>query len=116
MYCSVSNGLRGTSFGGGTLIATNGDTLPEDARTPLAHGSRRKYYKKYYNETLCYSSRLNEVQAAVLRVKSRHVESANARRREGASCYDRLLTQGGGQFPHTMPLTECTFTTSTRSG
>ncbi len=74
-------------LGDGGLIATNDPQVAEQARMLRAHGSR----KKYYNETLGYNSRLDALQAAVLRVKLQVVEEWNARRREVAARYHEAL-------------------------
>lgn len=87
-------------YGDGGLIATNSDEVAEMARMLRAHGSRRKYH----NEMIGYNSRLDALQAAFLRVKLKHVDTFNARRREVAARYNDLL-QGvpGLVLP---PLTE----------
>lgn len=70
-------------FGDGGLIATNDDKLAESCRMLRAHGSK----KKYFNEVIGYNSRLDEVQAACLRIKLRYLEKSNQGRREVASRY-----------------------------
>ena len=77
-------------FGDGGLIATNDDEVAERARMLRVHGSRRKYH----NEMLGYNSRLDELQAAVLRVKLRYVGQWNMERRARARKYTELLTGG----------------------
>jgi dTDP-4-amino-4,6-dideoxygalactose transaminase len=52
-----------------------------------AHGSRRKYY----NERVGYNSRLDALQAALLRVKLPRVDAWNEARRQVASRYNELL-------------------------
>jgi dTDP-4-amino-4,6-dideoxygalactose transaminase len=47
--------------------------------------------KKYFPEVLGYNSRLDELQAAILRVKLRHIDEWNERRREVAELYRRNL-------------------------
>ena len=74
-------------YGDGGLIATNDDGVAELARMLRAHGSQ----KKYHNEMVGYNSRLDALQAAFLRVKLRHVDAFNARRREVAAYYHQLL-------------------------
>jgi dTDP-4-amino-4,6-dideoxygalactose transaminase len=61
------------------------------------YGSRRKYY----NEVKGYNSRLDELQAALLRVKLRKLDEWNERRRVVAAHY----LQTWNQLPHlTQPL------------
>jgi len=62
------------------------------------HGSR----KKYYNEAIGYNSRLDELQAAMLRVKLPHLDHANKGRREVASRYAEIL----GSVPGVQVPTE----------
>jgi dTDP-4-amino-4,6-dideoxygalactose transaminase len=76
-------------YGDGGMIVTDDDALAEECAMLRVHGSRRKYY----NEAIGYNSRLDEIQAAVLRVKLPHVEAANAARRAAAARYDRLLAE-----------------------
>lgn len=73
--------------GDGGLIATNDDGVAEIARMLRNHGSERKFY----NEMLGYNSRLDEVQAAILRIKLRYLDEANERRRAVAARYHELL-------------------------
>lgn len=75
------------AYGDGGLIATNDDNAAELARMLRVHGSKRAYY----NELIGYNSRLDEIQAAILRVKLPHVESWNEGRRKAASVYNELL-------------------------
>jgi dTDP-4-amino-4,6-dideoxygalactose transaminase len=74
-------------FGDGGLIVTNSDEVAERARMLRAHGSRRKYY----NEAIGYNSRLDTLQAALLRVKLPRVDAWNEARRQVASRYNELL-------------------------
>lgn len=82
-------------FGDGGMITTNDDKVAEVARMLRTHGSR----KKYYNEMLGYNSRLDEVQAAMLRIKLRHLDEANERRRVVAVRYRELLSDVPGVEP-----------------
>ena len=56
--------------------------------------------KKYYPETLGYNSRLDALQAAILRVKLRRIDSWNARRRELAQEYSSRLSNHGVGLPY----------------
>jgi len=78
--------------GDGGLLATSDDDLADLARALRVHGSR----KKYHNEMVGYNSRLDEIQAAVLRVKLPHVEAWNEGRRRVAATYRRLLEGRAG--------------------
>ena len=74
-------------FGDGGLIASDDDRIAQLARMLRAHGSR----KKYHHEMLGYNSRLDEVQAALLRVKLPYVDRWNLARRAVAERYEQLL-------------------------
>ena len=75
------------AYGDGGLIATDDDVLADSVRALRSHGSR----KKYHNEAVGYNSRLDELQAAILRVKLPHLETWNADRVRVARNYQRLL-------------------------
>ena len=80
------------AFGDGGLIATDDDRLADQARMLRAHGGKHKYH----NEMIGYNSRLDSLQAAVLRVKLPHVDAWNDLRREAAARYDALLAPVAG--------------------
>lgn len=75
-------------FGDGGLVATSDETVAEKARMLRAHGSRRKYF----NEAVGYNSRLDEIQAALLRVKLPRLDRNNELRRQAARRYDEKLS------------------------
>jgi dTDP-4-amino-4,6-dideoxygalactose transaminase len=75
------------AVGDGGMLVTDDDEVATAARMLRAHGSKAKYY----NETLGYNSRLDELQAAILRVKLPHLETWNQGRRRVAESYARLL-------------------------
>lgn len=80
------------AYGDGGLIATNDDQIAEQARMLRMHGAK----KKYHNEILGYNSRLDELQAAILRVKLPHIDKWNEGRREVARRYNEALSQTKG--------------------
>jgi dTDP-4-amino-4,6-dideoxygalactose transaminase len=80
------------AYGDGGLIATNDDNIAELARMLRAHGAR----KKYHNEILGYNSRLDTIQAAILRVKLPYIDKWNEGRRNVAQTYRNLLTDVSG--------------------
>jgi dTDP-4-amino-4,6-dideoxygalactose transaminase len=53
-----------------------------------------------------WNERLDTVQAAVLRVKLRHLDDWNRRRRQVASAYEQALSDSGVRLPETAPGTE----------
>ena len=78
-------------YGDGGMVTTNDDGIAEMVRMLRMHG----WKKKYFPEMLGYNSRLDEMQAAVLRVKLKHLDAWNARRAEVAHEYSRHLGELG---------------------
>jgi dTDP-4-amino-4,6-dideoxygalactose transaminase len=76
-----------SAFGDGGMLATNDDDLAATARMLRVHGSR----KKYFNETVGYNSRLDELHAAMLRVKLPRIDTWNEGRIRVADRYRTLL-------------------------
>jgi dTDP-4-amino-4,6-dideoxygalactose transaminase len=74
-------------FGDGGMIVTNDKRLFERAESLRRHGGR----VKYYHDELGLNSRLDELQAAVLRIKLKHLDAWNALRRQHAYSYNRRL-------------------------
>jgi dTDP-4-amino-4,6-dideoxygalactose transaminase len=77
------------AMGDAGAVTTNDDTLAEHVRILRNYGSERKYY----NEVKGYNSRLDEMQAAFLRVKLKHLDEWNLRRSRIASTYLGSLTE-----------------------
>ena len=75
------------AVGDGGLLTTNQARVAETARMLRNHGER----SRYNNEMLGYNSRLDAMQAALLRVKLAHLERANAGRRRAAARYGELF-------------------------
>jgi len=73
--------------GDGGMVTTNYAALADRLRLLRVHGSRRKYHC----ELLGVNSRLDALQAAILRVKLRHLESWTVARRNNANRYRSLL-------------------------
>jgi len=75
--------------GDGGMLLTSRDDIAQAARRLRDHGSPRKYE----HVELGYSSRLDELQAALLRVKLRHLPGWNEMRRSIAARYRELLRE-----------------------
>lgn len=85
------------AYGDGGMVTTDDDTLAEQVRMLRTHG----WKKKYFPEVLGYNSRLDELQAAILRVKLKHVDGWNTRRQEIADIYTHRLIESGVIPPRT---------------
>ena len=86
-YCSKSLG----AYGEAGSITTNDDRLAEELRALREHGQSTRYY----HPVIGYNARLDEIQAAILRIKLKRLEGWNARRRELARMYDERLKSTG---------------------
>lgn len=86
-------------YGDGGMLTTNDDNLAESARMLRTHG----WKKKYFPEMLGYNSRLDEMQAAILRVKLKQIDRWNRLRYERASAYSRSLSELGLRVPVEAP-------------
>ncbi|HKZ84802.1 MAG TPA: DegT/DnrJ/EryC1/StrS family aminotransferase [Anaerolineae bacterium] len=78
------------AIGDGGLVATSDAHLAERARLLREYG----WSERYVSSIAGWNSRLDELQAAILRVKLRHLDADNARRRELAAIYDEMLPPG----------------------
>ena len=83
-------------FGDGGALCTDDDELAAKARMIARHGQG----KKYHHDILGCNSRLDSIQAAVLQVKLKHLETYNDQRRLVADRYrDRLSEVEGIHLP-----------------
>lgn len=74
-------------YGDGGALFTDNDELAILLRSITNHGMK----VRYYHDNIGVNSRLDTLQAAVLRVKLRHLDTFNEARREVADFYDREL-------------------------
>lgn len=75
-------------YGDGGMVVTNDDEIAEKVRMLRTHG----WKEKYCPETLGYNSRLDALQAAILRVKLRFLDNWNDRRRTLAADYNKIFS------------------------
>lgn len=87
------------AYGDAGMLVTNDAALAGRARSLRAHGGRIKYY----HEELGVNSRLDELQAAILRVKLPHLEEWIQKRRNLAERYSRAFADRGLQTPSDPP-------------
>jgi dTDP-4-amino-4,6-dideoxygalactose transaminase len=87
------------AYGDAGAMVTNDRDLAGRVRMMRNYGQRAKYEHQY----LAWNRRLDTLQAAVLRVKLRHLDQWNAARRKVASLYDELLAGSGITLPRTQP-------------
>jgi dTDP-4-amino-4,6-dideoxygalactose transaminase len=83
------------AYGDGGMLVTNSVEVAEKMRMLRNYGQREKYHHVF----LAYNRRLDTLQAAVLRVKLRHLDDWNAGRQQAARLYDELLKDVGGVIP-----------------
>lgn len=100
-------------FGDGGMVVCRPDRA-ESMRQLRAHGSRQG--QKYAYDRLGINSRLDAIQAAILRVKLRHVDSWIARRRANAAIYDARLPGWNPQKPGRHVYHQYTVVTARRDG
>ncbi len=83
-------------YGDGGAVFTNDDALAQKLRVIVNHGME----VRYYHDSIGVNSRLDSIQAAILRIKLRHLDQYAAARRKAAAYYDRAFA---GQPGLTIP-------------
>jgi dTDP-4-amino-4,6-dideoxygalactose transaminase len=80
-------------LGDGGMVVTRDDAIAERVRSLRVHGGGKV---RYHHEEVGMNSRLDTLQAAMLRVKLPHLEEWTQGRRRVAACYDALLAETPG--------------------
>lgn len=88
------------AYGDAGMIVTDNEHIAAKLRMLRFHGCQ----VKYYHDEIGYNSRMDEMQAAILRVKLRYLDGWNAKRRENAQVYNELLAGLPLQTPVIDPL------------
>jgi len=83
------------AFGDAGGIFTNDDELYQKMKMIAQHGSKARYH----HEMLGFNSRIDTLQAAVLKVKLNYLNDFNAARQKAATWYDALLSDANLQTP-----------------
>lgn len=86
--------------GDGGMILTNDDGMAERCRSIRVHGMGRE---RYYYDHVGYTSRLDEMQAAILRTKLTKLPAWNERREELARIYFEKLAKADLVLPTALP-------------
>ena len=74
-------------YGDGGMVTTNDDDIAEQLLMLRNHGSK----VRYHHDIIGYNSRLDELQAVILRIKLRHIQDFNNGRRRAAHYYSESL-------------------------
>ena len=83
------------AFGDGGLVVTNSDETAKMLKMLRNHGSD----VRYYHDVIGYNSRLDDMQAVVLRAKLKRIDQYNKARRHAAHLYSELMAD----LPLTTP-------------
>ncbi len=84
------------AYGDGGLVSTNSDQLADQVKLLRNHGSPRRYQ----HDIIGYNSRLDEIQAAILRIKLQHIDEYNQNRRNIATRYSQAFAGTEIITPH----------------
>jgi len=84
------------AFGDGGLVVTNSDETAKMLKMLRNHGSD----VRYYHDVIGYNSRLDDIQAVVLRAKLKRIDQYNQARRHAAHLYSELMAD----LPLTTPF------------
>lgn len=93
------------AFGDGGCIVTGNRELAEKFKIFRNYGSERRYY----NQVIGCNSRLDEIQAGLLRVKLSHLDELNQERRKIAESYLKYLDNPLLQLPKIRPGADSTW-------
>lgn len=88
------------AVGDAGMVSAADDRKAELMNMVRVHGSKQRYF----HELIGTNSRLDSIQAAVLRVKLRHLKSYEQGRERVASLYTKLLRQAGLEEKLTLPV------------
>jgi dTDP-4-amino-4,6-dideoxygalactose transaminase len=82
-------------YGDGGMITTNDDEIAAQIRLLRNHGSSQQYH----HDVIGYNSRLDELQAVVLRIKLKYIDEYNQKRLAVARSYNQRLANSRFQTP-----------------
>lgn len=79
------------AYGDAGMVTTHDPELADKVRLLRVHGAR----PRYHHHVMGYNSRLDELQAAILRIKLRHLDQWTASRQAASRRYDQLFHHAG---------------------
>ncbi len=82
-------------YGDGGMVTTNDDEIASKIRMLRNHGSSQQYH----HDVIGYNSRLDELQAVILRIKLKHIDDYNRQRLQVARAYNERLDSSRFQLP-----------------
>jgi dTDP-4-amino-4,6-dideoxygalactose transaminase len=92
-------------YGDGGMVTTDDNDLARHLLSLRNHGST----VRYYHDEIGFNSRLDEIQAAIIRIKFKHINVYNTMRRNNASLYSRYLADPGIRTPSEQSGTKHVF-------
>jgi len=93
------------AYGDAGMVVTNDETIVEKIKMIRNHGSKKKYLHEFIGD----SSRLDNLQAAILRVKLKYIDQWNEQRIGIAQKYNELLKDSNVVIPYTLPETKTVY-------
>mgnify|MGYP001809644887 CR=1 FL=1 len=94
------------AMGDGGLLTTNSQLIKDRVIALRNHGGA----VRYYHDEIGVNSRLDEIQAAILRVKFKHIDEWNKKRRANAHRYNELFANCADiQTPKELEKTDCVY-------
>ncbi len=90
------------AYGEGGMVTTQDDEIAKRIKMLRDHGSE----KRYYHDLVGWNARLDELQAAALRIKLNYLDQWNQERRKNASYYSQHLESTGLVLPWEAPYNQ----------
>jgi dTDP-4-amino-4,6-dideoxygalactose transaminase len=82
-------------YGDGGMVTTDDNDLAKHLLSLRNHGST----VRYHHEEIGFNSRLDEIQASIIRIKFKHINTYTTMRRNNAALYSRYLAHPGIRTP-----------------
>lgn len=93
------------AYGDAGMLVSNDESITKKINMMINHGSKKRYYHEFIGD----SSRLDNIQAAILNVKLKYLDQWNDSRRKIAYQYNELLRHPKITTPFELPGTKCVY-------